>query len=212
MKTLILVSLSKFITDNSVDEFLPKKIKDSKIAYITTAFKKTTDLNFIEAIDKQKQKMVDLKFNFTEIDIEGKAKIELKQELSKYDIIMVEGGNAFFLLKTARESGFDNVIKELVGNGVVYIGVSAGSYLVCPSIIISTWSKRAKDKFGIIDYTGVNLVPFLIKAHYTPDMFDELKEIKKELKYPLYLINDNQGIVIKNNNIKFIGKGEEIIL
>lgn len=94
MKTLLLTSSGSFITANDVDHFLPKKIVDSKIAYITTASKKVYDTSYIE---RHRQKMSELNFSYTEIDIAGKTEEELKKALDNCDIVFVEGGNTFYL-------------------------------------------------------------------------------------------------------------------
>lgn len=209
MKTLILASSGQFITAHNVDDFLPKKITDCKIAYIITASKKVDDIGYIE---RHRQKMDELNFSYTEIDIAGQNEDELKKALDGHDIVMVEGGNTFYLLKAVRESGFDNVIKELINNGAVYVGSSAGSYIACPSIIMATWSTRGFDRCGITDYTAMNLVPFLIKAHYTPENFETLKEKVTGLQHPLHILSDEQAILVKDGEVQLIGGGDEIIL
>lgn len=209
MKILILASSGQFITAHNVDHFLPKKITDCKIAYIITASKKVDDMGYIE---RHRQKMDELNFSYTEIDIAGKNEDELKKALDGYDIVMVEGGNTFYLLKAVRESGFANVIKEMIEKGVVYVGSSAGSYITCPSIIMATWSNRGFDRCEITDYAAMNLVPFLIKAHYTPDNFEMLKEKVNGLQYPMRVLNDDQAILVRDGEVQLLGGGDEIIL
>ena len=209
MKTLILTSSGSFITANNIDHFLPKKIIDCKIAYIITASKKVDDTSYIE---RQRKKMDELNFSYVEIDIAGKNEDELKVALEGYDIVMVEGGNTFYLLKAVRESGFENVIKELIKKGVVYIGSSAGSYIMCPSIIMATWSNRGFDRCEIIDYSAMDLVPFLIKAHYTPEMKEMLDEKAKGLQYPMRVLNDNQAVLVRDGEVQFLGGGDEIVM
>lgn len=209
MKTLILTSSGSFITANNVDNFLLKKITDCKIAYIITASKKVNDTGYIE---RHRQKMDELNFSYTEIDIAGKNENELKKALDGHDIVMVEGGNTFYLLKAVRESGFENVIKELIENGVVYVGSSAGSYITCPSIVMATWSNRGFDRCGITEYSAMNLVPFLIKAHYTPDMLETLKEKADDLQYPMRVLNDDQAILVQDGEVQLLGGGDEIVL
>lgn len=209
MKTLILASSGSFITANNIDRFLPKKITDCKIAYIITASKKVDDTNYI---DRHRQKMNELNFAYTEIDIAGKNEDELKKALDRYDIVMVEGGNTFYLLKAARESDFENIIKDLIEKGVVYIGSSAGSYITCPSIIMATWSNRGFDRCGITDYTAMNLVPFLIKAHYTAEMKTMLDKKAKDLQYPIRVLNDDQAILVRDGKVQLLGGGDEIIM
>ncbi|MCK5510638.1 Type 1 glutamine amidotransferase-like domain-containing protein [Candidatus Parcubacteria bacterium] len=209
MRTLILASSGKFITNNNIDNFLPKKITDCKIAYISTASKKVHDDSY--AISHQ-QKMSELNFSYTEIDIAALNENELKKTLDGYDIIFVEGGNTYYLLKAVRESGFKKIIKNLISQGVVYIGSSAGSYIACPSIIMSTFNERGFNKFGITDFTAMNLVPFLIKAHYTPEMKKKLYEKFNNLGYPLRILNDNQALLVKDGKVQLLGGGDEIIM
>ncbi|MFC1615364.1 Type 1 glutamine amidotransferase-like domain-containing protein [Patescibacteria group bacterium] len=209
MKTLILTSSGQFITSNNIDHLLPKKITDCKIAYIITASKKVDDISYI---NRHKQKMNELNFSYTEIDIAGKNEDELRKILNGYDIIMVEGGNTFYLLKAVRESGFKNVMKELLEKGVVYIGSSAGSYITCPSIVMATWSNRGFDRCGITEYTAMKLVPFLMKAHYMPDMKEMLNKKIKDMQYPMRVLNDNQAILVRDGKIQLLGGGDEIIL
>ncbi|MFA6253596.1 MAG: Type 1 glutamine amidotransferase-like domain-containing protein [Patescibacteria group bacterium] len=209
MKTLILASSGQFITANNVDDFLPKKIADCKIAFIITGSKKVANTDYIE---RHRQKMDELNFSYTEIDIAGKKEEELKKVLDGHDIIMMEGGNTFYLLKAVRESGFKNVLNDLLEKGVVYIGSSAGSYIACPSIIMATWSARDYDRCGVTDFEAMNLVPFLIKAHYTPDMKEVLNKKVKDLRYKTRVLNDEQAILVRDGEVQLLGGGDEIIL
>ena len=209
MKTLVLASSGQFITAHNVDRFLPKKITYCKIEYIITASKKVDDVGYIE---RHRQKMDELNFSYTELDIAGQNKDELKKALDGHDIVLVEGGNTFYLLKIVRESGFANVIKDLIEKGVVYIGSSAGSYITCPSIIMATWSNRGFNRCGITNYTAMNLVPFLIKTHYTPEMKTMLNEKVKNLQYPMRVLNDEQAVLVRDGEVQLLGGGDEIIL
>ena len=208
MKTFILASSGNFITANNLDHFLPKPLSEAKILYVTTASKKVNDASYVE---RTRQKMDELNFSYTEYDIVGKSEEELKKALSSHDILYVEGGNTFYLLKAVRDTGFEKIVKEEIENGLVYWGVSAGSYIACPSIIMATWSDRF-DRFGVTDWTAMNLVPFLIKAHYTPDMLEALKEKSKGLQLSLYVLNDEQAVLMKEGEVQLIGGGDEIVL
>jgi peptidase E len=42
--------------------------------------------------------------------------------LSMYDIVLVEWGNPFYLLKIVRETAFQSTMEELMKQWVVYIG------------------------------------------------------------------------------------------
>ena len=155
--------------------------------------------------------MDELKYDYTQIDIAGLSPEEVKSTLSNYDIVLVEWGNPFYLLKIVRETGFQKTMEELMTQWVVYIGKSAGSYIACPSLIISTRSKLTFDRYNLTDVTAMSRVPFFVKAHYTPDMFDSLQTHAQDLPAPLYALNNDQALVIDGDHVELIGGGDEVV-
>ncbi|MBP9711554.1 MAG: Type 1 glutamine amidotransferase-like domain-containing protein [Candidatus Pacebacteria bacterium] len=181
-----------------------------KIGYVITATKRVrTHQDFFENVKKT---LREDGYFLEDIDIEGKNKEELKNFFSDKNIVYVEGGNTFYLLKIVRETGFGEVVKELLEEGIVYIGVSAGAYLMCPTIEVSDWNDETVDRFGITDFTALNYVPFILKAHYKDKAEAEIKERAKTLKYPLRILKDGQGILVEDGTYRFIGDGEEVFL
>jgi len=140
---------------------------------------------------------------------------ELRDILKDKDAVYVEGGNTFYLLKAVRESSFDKVIKDLIEEGLIYLGASAGAYMACPTIETSLWKvseKDIKDNYGVTDLTALNLVPFLLKVHYKPEQKEFLQEKIKQTKYPVRILKDGQALLVKNSEVKLIGEGNEIII
>ncbi len=208
MKTLILASSNQFITVDNVKLILPMSSDKVNILYVTTASKKVDDASYVKLT---KQKMKGLGLSYTEFDIAGKSYLELREALKYSNVLYVEGGNTFYLLKTVRETGFEKIVKEEIENGLIYWGVSAGSYIACPSIIMATWFGGV-DECGVIDWNAMSLVPFLINAHSTPGNLEFLKEKSKNLRYLLRVLNDEQALLIRGEEVRLIGTGEEIIL
>ncbi len=184
-------------------------ISKINLAYITTAGKGSTDKTYLE-IHKEMMKKEGI--DFEELDIEGKTEDELRELLKDKNAVYVEGGNTFYLLKAVRESGFDKVIKELIEKGVPYIGSSAGSYIACPTIEMAIWKPKQKDRFGVTDFTAMNLVPFLVVAHYEPEFGAVLKEKISQTKYETKVLKDGQAILVEGDNYKLVGDDEEIKL
>ena len=168
MKTLLLASIGEYAIEKGMKLLFPD-VSQIKLAYITTAAKGAVNPDFLKHPTELLKKEG---YDFEEIDIEGKNADELEKLLQNKDAVYVEGGNTFYLLRAVRESGFDKVIKKLIERGVPYIGVSAGSYITCPTIETSTWKKpgEEKNRFGVTDLTAMSLVPFLLKVHYEPEM------------------------------------------
>ena len=208
MRRLLLSSDHNFVAEKGV-KLLFDDISKIKLAYITTASKGSDNKTYIK---RHKDAMDKIGINYEEIDIDGKSEDELREMLKDKNAVYVEGGNTFYLLKAVRESGFDKVIKELMENGVPYIGSSAGSYIVCPTIEMATWKPKQKDRFGVEDFTALNLVPFLVTAHYVPEMEEVLREKISSAKYPTRILQDGQGILVEGDSYKFMGDNEEIKL
>lgn len=126
--------------------------------------------------------------------------------------IAVGGGNTWKLVRTMRDNGLIEIIREKVSNGTPYAGWSAGSNVACPTL-------RTTNDMPIIDPKGfdvLNLVPFQINPHYLDanpkDHGGETREMRIE-----EFIEENQNITVvglregtmlwvENNEIKMIGE------
>ncbi len=190
-------------------KILPKPADQIKVAHVITASKSEKNLSYLE---KENQIMRELGFNVENVDIEGKNEKELRVLLDGKDIVYVQGGNTFYLLKHVRASGFDKVVKELIGKGTVYVGVSAGSYIACPTIEMASWKNPDKNTVGLTDLTGLGLVPFLLSVHYKSEYDSILKQEISATNYPVKILTDEQAILVKGNEVKLVGRGEEIKL
>ena len=206
MKTLLLTSAGMSVKEEIL-KILPKPANQIKLAHIITASKAEKDTSYMMS---DKQQMIEAGFQVEDIDIEGKNEVELRDLLKDKDIIYVQGGNTFYLLKYVQESGFDKVVKELIEKGVIYIGVSAGSYIACPTIEMATWKPPDRNIVGLTNLTALNLVAFLITAHYKPEYEPIIKEAVLNSKYPVRILTDDQAILVRSEEVKLVGKGEEI--
>ena len=55
-------------------------------------------------------------------------------ELNQYDAIVFGGGDASRLLNEVKRTGFTDIVKQAVENGLVYLGVSAGSMIAAGNL------------------------------------------------------------------------------
>ncbi|MEI8130698.1 MAG: Type 1 glutamine amidotransferase-like domain-containing protein [bacterium] len=182
---------------------------DIRIGYVTTASKGLPDQTYI---DHYKKSMRMAGYTAEPFNIEGKSLDEMRTFFTDKNIVHVEGGNVFYLLKAVRESGFDIVLRELFARGIYYSGSSAGSYIMAPSIETATWKSGDKDRFGVTDFTALNYVSFLVFAHYKPEMEERVREKMSTTKYPVRVLMDGQAIFVDNGIDTFVGEGKEIHL
>ena len=205
MKTMLLTSAGMDVKDEIL-KILTKPPKELKLIHITTA---SIDEKNSDYFIKETRIMKELGFKATEADISGMNESEVRELLKDADIIYVQGGNTYYLLKSIKESSFDKVVKERLEKGVIYIGVSAGSYVAGPTIEQSSWIHE-HNKFGLTDLTGMNLVPFMLIVHYVSEYKKLVKTKIAKSKYEFKILTDDQAILVQGDNYKLVGKGPEI--
>jgi len=162
----------------------------------------------------RKNRMKELKYDFKEIDIDNKSEDHVRYELKDVDVVYVEGGNTFYLLKAIRECNFEKIIRDKFEQGLIYVGSSAGSYVCCPTIETSAWKEKVKkdmhDRHGVTDFTAMNLVPFLMFVHYSEEYKQLIVRKVKELKYTLKILNDQQGLKVAGKKVELEGHKHKI--
>lgn len=187
---------------------LNKSPSDSRVAFITTAaYGEEKNPSWLQHYRKQ-LKGYGIK-DIEDLDLKNKTAEELEKIFQNKNIIFVNGGNTFYLLHWVRKSGFDNVIRDQLNQGKLYVGISAGSYIACPTIEQSTWGKHDRNKIGLKDLTGLNLVSFLIRAHFVEEDRALIEEVEKNVKYPIVALNDTQAILVNDHKYKLVGQGKQ---
>jgi len=190
---------------------LSKQSKDIRVSFVTTAALGEEKNPQWLTIYRDQLKSLGIS-NIEDLDIRGKTYELLQNILCEKDIIFMNGGNSFYLLKWIKESSFDNLLPRLLNKGVIYVGVSAGSYICCPTIEQSTWKHQDRNKVGLKDFSALNLVPFLISAHYEEKYKTIIEQAAKTTKYPIVTLNDAQAVLVIDNAYEIVGKGNSIFL
>ena len=203
MKTIILGSDSSFVLEKDF-KINDKDKSQVKWAYITTA---GNDVPVIDYLVRTKEALDKLAWDYTEYDISGKSAEEISEFLKDKDAIFMQGGNTYYLLKQARACNLKNVLEKFLAEGKVYVGTSAGSYIMCPDIEVMNWKDSSRfNRHGLTDLTALGLVPFRLFCHFNRHLDDQekIKELVKKSEYPAYILNDGEGLIVEDGNIKFI--------
>ncbi len=120
--------------------------------------------------------------------------------LKKADIIYLLGGNPFEQLDYLKSNNYD---EEIIKSDAVVIGVSAGSM----NLSINSYYSRDDEFPKSIFYEGLGLVDITIDPHFDINDEDQVNEIIQHSRlHRIVGLPNNSAIVIKNNNIKYIGK------
>lgn len=207
MKKLFLASSG--LPPETTGEFLRllnKNPKDTKVCFISTASNLEKDKRYVT---RDKKRLLELGFKIKEVDLKQENESSLNKNLGEFDVVYVEGGSTFYLLKYIRESGFDKIIKKYLEMGGIYFGVSAGSYVVCPNIEAATWKNKDIDRMGLNDLTGMNLVPFLITAHFEKKYRKIIEDASTTASHPIVALYDTQAILVEGDSYKLVGTGRK---
>jgi len=205
-KMLLLTSSGMVGTKEEILSVLPKPADKVRVAHIITASKVEPDTSYV---DKDKELMKEAGFNVEDIDIEGKNKKQLMKILESVDIIYVQGGNAFYLLKQMRKSGFNKIIRRLLKRGIIYVGVSAGSVVAGKTIETANWRANS-GKFGLINLKGLKLVKENIFVHYKLEDREMINQKPKRVRKKLRILTDEQSLFVFGKKNMLVGEGESV--
>ena len=184
-------------------------IADIRIAYIITASKVAGDLSYLE---RHKKAMRDMGLQFAEMDIESISQNDFAVVCADKNVIHIEGGNTFYLLRALRKTGFDKFVLDWIAQGKPYVGSSAGAYVACPTIEAALWDLKERDTFGVTDLTALGQVPFLLTVHYTDNEGVFIREKIKTASCPVRVLRDGQGLFVEGHRVTFVGGDTEVVL
>ena len=216
-----LLLTSAGITNKSIEKALLDLTKESfdnlKLAFIPTAAN-------VEKGDKSWliQDLINCKnlgFNFIDIvDISSVPRDVWEPRLQKADVLVFGGGNTFHLMYWVKKSGLKEILTELLSDKI-YLGISAGSIIASHKISVSNSERLYSEEIEEHkkDTEALGLIDFHVRPHFNSPHFPNLKkeilqETAKELKEPIYAIDDQTAIKIVNGKKEIVGEGEYLKL
>ena len=104
------------------------------------------------------------------------------EELKRFDAVFIGGGDSAVLCREMVRTGFDNVIAKAINNGLVYVGISAGSMYAAGNL-----------------ENGLHIIPNPIIPHWQENKLVELPKGEKEIQ-----LVDGQAVYVENDNIRLI--------
>ena len=123
------------------------------------------------------------------------------------DLIFISGGNIFYLLDQCIKSEFDQVLREKINNGVIYIGSSAGSALVGIGNQLAKYLDDSTKAPGLKS-DGLGIVDFVILPHWgSTDFHDGYQKSFADLyseNYKIIPLTNTQYLWVKDRQIEFI--------
>ncbi len=199
MKRMILTSdgISNKKLIDETKKLLDKPVSECRVLIVHTLLEKI-QLEFVKAVEKQLITLGIKKKNMVRANITE----NISTPLGNFDIVYSCGGNTFYILDRMKKTGFDKYIKNFISKDKLYIGVSAGSIIVNDSIKgVDFGSQGDSNDINLKNLKAINSVKLFIFPHYENTLSAEIKELKKIVKSPVYIIKDGEAIVILGKKI-----------
>ena len=136
-------------------------------AHINNLFKGVKKVLFISYAQKKQKEYTDIIrekwWPLNDVELIGIEEFENPEEaIIDSEGIYVGGGNTFLLTKKLQEKNLINSLRNVVMNGVPYMGVSAGTNIACPSMMTTNDMPVVMPK----TFQTLGLIIFQINAHY----------------------------------------------
>lgn len=99
------------------------------------------------------------------------------EELEWFDVVFVSGGDCAVLCREMKRTGFDQVLREAIRCGVIYVGISAGSMYAAGNL-----------------EDGLQILPNVLMPHWAGEAMEELPDGAEEIR-----LKDGQAVYIAGN-------------
>jgi dipeptidase E len=217
--------LSNQSISNALEDLVGKPRKDIKIAFIPNAGFPIDDFK-----NESRDWLVDDMYRMKEfcgfidiVSLTDLTKHEIYERLEYSDVIFVGGGNVFYLSYCMDKIGLFDELSRLLKTRV-YAGISAGSMIATDSLRTASGAINNPEKFYDEEYDEIGprgrsagrsakLVNFVVRPHFNSKNFPNIKggyleAIAKDVKVPLYAIDDNSAVKVDDDSIEVISEGE----
>lgn len=192
MKNIILTSSFGTVARELFEQgYLPDA--PCRVAFIVTAGNIYAEKPWME---NDRKALIGLGYEVQDVDFEKYEDLkDLQAALTVADILFVAGGNTTYLNKYAQRSGFSKIVHDLLSEGKIYIGSSAGSILAGPSV--APFAKEDAEElptgFTAHDPNCLNLVPYVILPHYPKyaPSNDRIVDVYKD-EFPFVKLTDDE--------------------
>lgn len=148
--------IKRFLDNNKIKEIL----------FITYAYPNVRDNKDTNYADDFFNKNVKSFFNTLDINVKhlntNSSPSHQQDEIKRAKAIYMSGGNTFVLTNHLHKNGVIQILREKIKTGMPYIGVSAGTNIVAPTM------QTTNDMPVVcpVSCETLNIIPFQINVHY----------------------------------------------
>lgn len=176
-------------------------VTGKRAVFIPTAGDPYENKDFVEADKIALQKYG---IEVTDLDLKNKTEEEINKPLAMADILLVAGGDTFYLMEKLKESGADRAIKNFISRGGIYIGSSAGSIVCCPTIEGAEKFDNPNLAPNLENFNGMGVFDEVVIPHTQKEKyFERIKETTEKLTsrgFRVYHLTDDDVLFFDGIN------------
>jgi len=189
-----------------------------KCLVVTNASDIYPESGIVEHYEEAKRSIEGKGFEVERLDLknyfDGSRREELIKLMKSCNFVWVTGGNTFVLRRAMKQSGFDEIILEMLNNDeIVYGGYSAGSCVMGSTLkgleFVDDPNSVPEKYDPDVIWEGLNLVPYVFVPHYKSghpetELVDKTVKYLDEKKIPYKTFRDGQAVIIEGDQEKFL--------
>ncbi len=194
MGTIILTSAGFY--NPKVMELVKSKLaahSNKRVAIVTTASGDKENNKYAQMAKSQLLEAGYADADFIDLEVSTDPSI-----FHSYDTIYVCGGNTFKLLVAVRNAQFKTTVEQLLSRKGIYIGVSAGSIIMCPSVQIANEVQPDVNEINMTNFDALHFVEETLCPHYETSHEDEVKDYETRHEISVTRLTNDQAIVFEN--------------
>lgn len=173
------------------------------IAYIPTAANGENPYGAWKTTSSTWQLVQTLGATVTPVVLEEYRNASVIDQLKGKDIIWFAGGACGYLLYWIRRCELDKQLPELLKNGSVYVGSSAGSMVAAHSLSVTEWY-LGEAEIGAGIFPGLGFIDFEIYPHFEDEMLPEIKKHCNGKK--ICLLKNGEAVTVVDGKVTVLGE------
>lgn len=117
------------------------------------------------------------------------------EQLLEYDVVVLMGGNPYYLLHSIREHRGEAALRAVAENGLL-IGWSAGALVLGPTIALIDRYHPQLNFMGLADLSGLGLTEIQVMPHCNKEDPEKARAYQRETGGRVIFLKDGEGVLL----------------
>lgn len=204
--------LSSYLWGNKPELLFHMLGSNKHVALITNSADQFPEPGIVERLQQDQAYLSNLGMTSERLDLRDyfNNNDALVNDIKKFGLIWVRGGNAFVLRRAFSQSGLDKILPQLLEEDLlVYGGYSAGACVMGSTLrgleLVDDAMAAPEGYQTKVLWDGLNILPYAIAPHFKSihpesSLIDESVAYYKSHNIPYRAIRDGEAIVVNNSS------------